>query len=524
MNTSQQQLERIVAYLDGELSSEESAQVEQRLATDESFRQELQGAERAWTALDELPMAHVGDDFSRTTMEMVVNAARQDVQARTIALPVQQRKRKTTTVVLATMAVLLGALFFRVLWKNPNRRLLADLPVIQNVDIYTQFQSVQFLQQLHHRLGEDVPLDSVETERVEAKLAEFQLVSAVDRREDWLESLLPAEQVTLRAKFNRFRDLPTQQQTELRDLHQQIEASADREQLLRTMYRYQQWLNELAPSEQFEVRETPDSDRARRIAREMERAAFEQEFKLTPEQLEKLSKHVLPHIMKVVRQRQKAFKQNISRSPSHVRMYYESLSKQEQAQRVFLSALRDSPDRMDAFNEVIVEALPPEMQPAFEKLLPEDKGPIVMGWLMQARRQAMAGRHSSKDGRHGDVSEQELSDFFVKLDPAEKERLLALPRDKMQQQLKSLYLGQSSRRWQRPFERGNRPPHPARPPSEGGRRGHFDERRGPGPGPTRRGPRGGPGFNGERGGRPPRDFDRDRPRRRPPEESSPSEE
>ncbi len=524
MPPSQQQLERIVAYLDGELSAEESAQVEQQLAADEGFRQELQGAQRAWTALDELPMAHVGDEFSRTTMEMVVTAARHDVEARTIALPVQRRKRKTTTILLATMAVLLGALFFRVLWKNPNRRLLADLPVIQNVDIYSQFHSVDFLQQLHRRLGDDLQLDPAEGELIEAKLTEFQRVSATDQREAWLESLSPNEQVTLRAKLNRFRDLSAQQQAQLRELHQGIESADDRKPLLRTMFRYQQWLNELSPSEQYGVRnrKISASDRARRVAREMERAASEQEFELTSEQLQNLMSRVRPHIMKVARQKRKAFEREISKRPSHVQSHFRSLSRQEQTLRVFLSVMKDSPEQMDASNEVIIEALPAEMRPAFQQLSPEDKGPIVVGWLMQARWQVLAGRHLGKDGR-GEVSEQELADYFVKLDPAEKERLLALPRDKMQQQLKRSYLGQSSHRWQRRFDRGDGPPHPPRPPHEGGRRSSFDERRRPGQGPSPRGPRGGLQVDGERGRRGPRDFEHDGPRRRTPKESPPRE-
>ena len=124
MKTDPQQLERIVAYLDGELSAEESAQVEQQLASDEQFRQVLHSAERTWRALDDLPMAHVGDEFAKTTMEMVVDAARQDVEAKTMALPIQQRKKKTTTAVMVAMAFLLSALAFRVLASAPNRRLI----------------------------------------------------------------------------------------------------------------------------------------------------------------------------------------------------------------------------------------------------------------------------------------------------------------------------------------------------------------------------------------------------------------
>ena len=37
-DSAEQQLEEIVAYLDGELSGEECARVERRLASDEDFR------------------------------------------------------------------------------------------------------------------------------------------------------------------------------------------------------------------------------------------------------------------------------------------------------------------------------------------------------------------------------------------------------------------------------------------------------------------------------------------------------
>jgi len=513
MPPSQQQLERIVAYLDGELSAEESAQVERQLATDEQFRQELQGAQRAWTALDELPMAHVDDEFSRTTMEMVVSAARQDVEAKTIALPVQRRKHKTTTLLLATMAVLLGALMFRVLWKNPNRQLLADLPVIQNVDIYSQFHTVQFLQQLHSRLGDDLPLDPAEREQIEAKFVEFQRVSATGKRAAWLESLSPNEQVTLRAKRNRFRDLSAQQQAQLRELHQEIETADQREPLLRTMFRYQQWLNELSPSEQYEVRnhEISATDRARRVAREMKRAASEQKFKLTSAQLEKLLSHVRPYLMRVVRQKRKAFEKNLSQRPSRDQRYFRTLSKQEQALRVFLFTMLHSPEQMQKFNDIIVEALPAEIRPAFQRLPPESKGPLVVSWLKQARLQSIHGRHLGKDGRPRKISEQELADYFVeRLDPAEKERLLALPREKMQQQLKRMARGQMSQRdWRRPPARGDRrPPHSGPPPVNRGR-GRHDGRRRPGPSHGGAGLQNGPD-------RPPRSFEQDRPRHRLP--------
>ncbi len=514
MNTSQQQLERIVAYLDGELSTEESAQVEQQLAADEQFRQELQGAERAWMALDELPMAAVGDNFSRTTMAMVIDAARHDVEAKTIALPVQRRKRKTTTALLATMVVLLGALVFRVLWNNPNRRLLADLPAIHNVDIYSQFHDVDFLRDLSDRLGDDLETSTAVAERFDAKLDEFQLVTAVDQRQAWLESLPSDEKVALRAKFNRFRDLSRQRQAEMRELHQQIESADDQASMLQTMFRYQHWLNELTPSEQYDVRGLPASDHARHVAQSMKLDAKQQKFELTSQQLQELMAAVRPYFLELR-------KEIISKMSRQEKKEAESWSDQRRIRESFRT-LRESPQHMEELNRRVLDVLPEDISQEFQQLRLREKGPVVVGWLMQARAQAASGRRPGTNRHRGEVTEQELADFFVEeLDSTEKERLLALPREKMQQRLEQLYFGQGPHSWEpmRP-DWGNRrpPPHPG-PPPEGRGRGRRDDRRGPGP---PHGPRRGPEFDGDRERRPPRGFQRDRPpHRRPPEEPLP---
>jgi hypothetical protein len=71
--------------------------VERRLASDESYRQQLQGVERAWKALDELPLPVVDDQFSRTTMQLAVQAAVAEVQEKTAALPIQRRRSQWAT-------------------------------------------------------------------------------------------------------------------------------------------------------------------------------------------------------------------------------------------------------------------------------------------------------------------------------------------------------------------------------------------------------------------------------------------
>jgi len=483
MTPSPEQLERITAYLDGELSAEESAQVEQRLASDETFRQQLQSTERAWSALDELPMTTVGDDFSRTTMELVVTTAKKEVDAQTVALPVLQRKNRLRTILLATTVALLSVVAMRVLLQSPNRRLVADLPVIQNIDIYSQLRSVSFLRDLHQELSEKFPITPSTEAELETARQDFQRVASSESRHDWLGALQDDQQVTLRAKANRFRDLSAERQEEMRALHRELVAAEDRDTLLLTLFRYEQWLNGMSPSNQYELggRTESDSQHAAYVAKRMKQDASELQFELTPAQLRQLQEAVRPVISRLMREHQPEFEGERSRRSDRGQGTYRDRPRQEQFVRALYSALKDSPERVTALNDAIIAALPTEMRPAFEQLSARDKAIRFGGWMRQARvRSEGRGRPGERPGSR-EIPEQELSDFFVdELKPEQKERLLALPREQMRQQLERLYFNgqmrdndRRSKSWgenpgPQPSDRppGNRDDRERRPPED----------------------------------------------------------
>ena len=64
--------EELTAYLDGELSAEDSAALEGRLVGQESLRMRLAELRKAYDLLDELPEVSHSKSFTRTTIEMVV--------------------------------------------------------------------------------------------------------------------------------------------------------------------------------------------------------------------------------------------------------------------------------------------------------------------------------------------------------------------------------------------------------------------------------------------------------------------
>ena len=484
-----QRLEQIVAYLDGELPPEASAQVEQHLATDDNFRQELQSIDRAWTALDQLPSTVVDGKFLQTTMELVVDSARREVVEKTQAIPIQKRKQRLGKLLTTIAAMLLGVLAARLVVTNANQLLVADLPVIYRLDVYSQFDNVEYLTMLNREVAdEDWPISKDEITNQEEQ---FHLVSATETRRDWLREISDDRRVTLRANFNRFRNMPAAEQERLRNLHTEIESSPDSLQLQQTVIRYQQWLNNLPASEQYSLRKLPPAERVSRVARMLSATQENNALNLTPRELKNLWDKIQPQLKGLGDKAEADF-------PEHDLKRLRA-SREDRYSRELLRMLIDQSER---FQPIILEALPEDASRQFEQLPQLKKREQMFEW---GRQSMWLQKHDwQAPGQSGEALQQDLEEYFVaELEPGEKERLLALPPDQMQQELERMFRGApSSRRWGGPPEHGRRPPPGMRPPH--------------GPEDFRRGRRGdNPPRRGERGsGRPP--LDRDRPGPPPP--------
>jgi anti-sigma factor RsiW len=140
--------EELVSYLDGELDAEASLRVERRLADDPVYRQALQELEKAWDMLDVLPSAQPSENFTQTTVEMVALSAEKDVTQ----LKSHAERRRRAALLTSAAAVCLASLagFGAVYWtaSRPNRELVRDLPVIENMEYYRHADSVDFLRRL----------------------------------------------------------------------------------------------------------------------------------------------------------------------------------------------------------------------------------------------------------------------------------------------------------------------------------------------------------------------------------------
>lgn len=149
--------EQLVAYLDGELSAEESHGVEALLSSQPDVRRKLQGLERSWELLDQLVPTPVDEAFTRSTMEMVAVAAADEIAASQMALPRVRRRRWLLGLGGTVAAGVLGFAAGWLLWPDPDRRLLEDLPVLEHLDEYRQVRDFRFLKRLadEHLFDED---------------------------------------------------------------------------------------------------------------------------------------------------------------------------------------------------------------------------------------------------------------------------------------------------------------------------------------------------------------------------------
>ncbi len=452
-----ERLEQIVAYLDGELSPADSARVEQQLAADEGFREELQSIDRAWVALDELPSTRADDSFLQTTMEIVVDSARREAAEKTQALPMQRRKRRLATILFGVSAILLGMLAFRLTWSNPNRLLLNDLPVIYQLDIYSQFEQVNFLRMLHQGIGDQGwPLPKEDIENQELQL---QLILSTENRRKWLSQMSNHEQVTLRANFNRFRGLPPAEQVRMRSLHREIDATEDSKELRGTLVRYEQWLNHLPASEQYSLREQPAAARAHRVVRMVHEKRKADALQLTPKQLQQFW-HKMHSRLGVLE------RELVVDLTDGERERYQNLNGDPRRKYFFLMSIATPKQIKEHLLPAVLETLPREARIQFERLPTMRKREQLAGWWRQA--QMLRQNHWQEPGRNrsGGALEKELEAFFVEeLGPGDKERLLALPNDQMQRQLERMYRGVPSSRGRGGFpERDHRPPPGLGPP------------------------------------------------------------
>lgn len=143
--------EELIAYLDGELDDAACRRIEQLLMTDPHLRRRLQELERTWDLLEALEEPAPDEQLTRSTLEMVVVEADRERNPPSVALGRRGWlwwMAGLGSVLISTTLGFASGWFFA---PDPDRQLLEDLPLLENLDCYRQIDDFQFLKALQER-------------------------------------------------------------------------------------------------------------------------------------------------------------------------------------------------------------------------------------------------------------------------------------------------------------------------------------------------------------------------------------
>jgi hypothetical protein len=460
--------DELVAYLDGELSAEDCRRVERRLASDSDYRRQLSDLEQAWSALEALPQTVVDDDFARTTIEMVTVAAERDRSETSVSRAAASRRRTYWTAAIGL--ALAGAAFVaaRTFAPDADDALVADLPVIAQLDVLTQIGDIDFLRGLTKLDLEAAPRGSQTSLRAAAQRAPSEDWQTPDDRRAWIDELPPEAKAELAARLQSFQELTPapSEQNQLRQLERDISRAADRARLQKVVSAYATWIQGRTSGERMELRLLPTDERLRRVEELIERSgrqlSLEDEKALQEAILELVAQRRANFLQEVRQRGNRDMVRGIADRPTG--MVALALIEWE---------MRDDDRRQDLQDRLTAE-LSPAAQEYFDRLEGRQRGRQLRRWAMDALRPKFGP--------------QDLEQFFVDdLSADQRADLLGLPRAEMEEQLMQWYMssqvGLRDRDWPGWFGRGGPgrgPWNPDRGPRERGRRGggppEFDGR------------------------------------------------
>jgi len=254
-----------------------------------------------------------------------------------------------------------------------------------------------------------------------------------------VEAMSAAEKQKLARLQARFNALDPTEQARLRRLHQRLENDPQAAQLRLVMRRYHDWLKTLPLYTQAELADLPLEKRIERI-KELKRDQFERQFRqLNPEDADGLRRWCETYLS----QHKEEFLKNISQSH---RQRLAKLSGPQLRQAVVglvLMRWRTSkPGETPPVAKEELAALRSMLSTHTRKELESrpltDQLRLIAGWIQQGLYHQWGPRRSGKAIMS--AREEQLAHYFEhELTSQQRDRLLGLPGEEMQQQLRRMY-------------------------------------------------------------------------------------
>lgn len=138
-----------VAYLDGELDEEATRRIEAVIAQSEVARGDMEALARTYELLDSLDQPQASDDFVTRTMATIrVDEVRPDPRQTWWYRATRQGGSIAIWAAALIAAAVLGYLATSRWIRTPADELVEQLPLIEQLDVYTEVGSIEFLQRL----------------------------------------------------------------------------------------------------------------------------------------------------------------------------------------------------------------------------------------------------------------------------------------------------------------------------------------------------------------------------------------
>ncbi len=270
----------LVEYLDGELSEHDRRHIEERLASEPVLREMLARLEESWQYLDLLEYADTDKALLETTLETVAVSAEQAL----IDLETKNRRRFSWRKILGGLAAVL--LFFVALRLGtvsaPDKTFLLRIatPIIDRLDLYLLIvdEDREFLRLMtEHRIflpalppGKTVdPQDylPVSSARIMDVFSVRPSAWELRRRVERIEHLDAVYYNQFYKNHERLKAMSWKRQNQLRELHEDIERSPGRYELLQTLQNYYAWQKALQQYERNELRQQQSLPLEQRVER-----------------------------------------------------------------------------------------------------------------------------------------------------------------------------------------------------------------------------------------------------------------
>lgn len=226
--------EQLTAYLDGELSNSERTELELRLVEDPSLRIRLAELRKAVDLLDELPETPHDQQFTKSTLELVVRDLTNNgaVSTNSVGNTVRQVQWFTWPRFLLPLALVLcvGTIVGASIAYNQNQKTLREVSLAANITGLTDANELVVLLNLNR---DREVLDLLKEHLLERTFLEIPTSPA--ERKTWVVSLTPTQLAKLESSREKLHKLDKETYNRFAAIQSQLEGHNERLSLQETV-------------------------------------------------------------------------------------------------------------------------------------------------------------------------------------------------------------------------------------------------------------------------------------------------